>query len=98
MSGSMRVAALEIRLQLPGVRSLKEKRSIVKGLLARVRQRFEVAAAEVGDLDAWSLASLGFCAVGNDAGVLQSRLGQVVEFVSRSGDGFILDYRVEVIA
>ncbi|MBF0137109.1 MAG: DUF503 domain-containing protein [Magnetococcales bacterium] len=93
----MRIGVLEVRLHLPGVHSLKEKRSIVKGLLARIRNQFEVAAAEVDHLDLWQSAGLGMAAVGNDTALLQSRLRKVVTFIEQSGQASVADFRVDVI-
>ncbi|MBF0341267.1 MAG: DUF503 domain-containing protein [Magnetococcales bacterium] len=93
----IRVAVLEVRLELPGVRSLKEKRGIVKGLLERIRHRFEVSAAEVDELDRWDGAGLGFAAVGNEVAALQSRLQKVASFIDGDGAGVMVDYRVEIV-
>ena len=94
----MRIGVLEVRLNLPGVRSLKEKRGIVKGLLERIRNRFQVAAAEVDEINSKTPAGLGFSAVGNDSGTLQSRLRKVVEFIDAGGEGTVADFRVEILS
>ncbi|MBF0212647.1 MAG: DUF503 domain-containing protein [Magnetococcales bacterium] len=93
----MRVGVLEVRLDLPGVRSLKEKRSIVKGLLERIRHRFEVAAAEVDELDRWDGAGLGFAAVANEVATVQSRLQKVTSYIETEGACVMVDYRVEMV-
>ncbi|MBF0623732.1 MAG: DUF503 domain-containing protein [Magnetococcales bacterium] len=94
----MQIGVLEVRLDLPGVHSLKGKRGIIKGLLARIRQRFEVAAAEVAHQDRHQTAGLGMAVVGNDVALLQRRLQQVVTFIENSGQGVVVDYRVDVIS
>ncbi|MBF0427659.1 MAG: DUF503 domain-containing protein [Magnetococcales bacterium] len=93
----MRVGVLEVHLELPGVHSLKEKRSVIKGLLEKIQHRFQVAAAEVEEMDRTDGAGLGFAAVGNEVGVLQSRLQKVVSFIDTSGQGVLVDYRVEIL-
>ncbi|MBF0165384.1 MAG: DUF503 domain-containing protein [Magnetococcales bacterium] len=93
----MRVGILEVRLELPGVRSLKEKRGIVKSLLERIRHRFEVACAEVDELDRWDGAGLGFAAVGNETGTVQSRLQKVANFIEDDGETVMVDYRLEIV-
>lgn len=95
---TVHVGMLTLRLDLPGIRSLKEKRGIVKSLLQRVQQRFQVASAEVGYLDWWQTTSLGFAVIGNDTALLQSRLQQVVEFIAEDGRGVMVDFRVEMLA
>ncbi|WP_414482215.1 DUF503 domain-containing protein, partial [Limnochorda sp.] len=54
----MVVGIAEIRLLLPGPRSLKEKRRILRSLLDRLRARYPVAVAEVGDQDLWNRATV----------------------------------------
>ncbi|MBF0139895.1 MAG: DUF503 domain-containing protein [Magnetococcales bacterium] len=92
-----RVGLLEIRLALHGVGSLKEKRSIVKSLLERVRHRFHVAVSEVGSQDVWGTADVAFVAVSADAVWLQGVLSKVVRFVETEGCVVIVDYRVEML-
>ncbi len=94
----MHVVALELRLDLPGVYSLKAKRGIIKGLLQRVHNRFAVAVAEVAHLDHWQTAGLGFVAVGNEVAVLQSRMQKVLDYIEGEGTGIVVDLRMEFLA
>ena len=59
----MYVLALQVDLHVPTARSLKEKRMVVKSILDGSRQRFRVAAAEVGFQEQWQRAELGFAMV-----------------------------------
>ncbi len=61
----MIVGVLEITLHLPESHSLKEKRQIITSVMTRVRQRFEIAVAEVGENDRWQIAQLGMSCVSN---------------------------------
>ena len=94
----MHVVVLEVRLNLPGVRSLKEKRGIIKSLLERVRNRFQVAVAEVAHQDRWQMAGLGFAAIGNDVAVLQGRMQKVANFIEADGAGVVVDFRLEFLS
>ncbi|MBF0188519.1 MAG: DUF503 domain-containing protein [Magnetococcales bacterium] len=93
----MRIAALQLELALPGVRSLKEKRGIIKSLLAELRRRFEVAAAEVDRQDVHQGAILGIALVADSAPPLQSRVRKIIEWVERSGRVSLLDHHVEIL-
>jgi uncharacterized protein YlxP (DUF503 family) len=53
-------------LHLPGCRGLKEKRMIVKSLKSRIRNEFEISAAEVGDQDLLQRSLLGVAVIGPD--------------------------------
>lgn len=84
-------------LHLPGCRGLKEKRMIVKSLKTRIRNEFEVSAAEVGDQDLLQRAQLGVAAVGPDQQPLDTLLQRILNFVEGNLDGEVLNYRNEFI-
>ena len=84
-------------LHLPGCRGLKEKRMIVKSLKSRIRNEFEVSAAEVGDQDLLQRSRLGVAAVGPDQKPLDALLQDVLRFVENNLDGQLLDYKNEFI-
>lgn len=94
---AMRVALLEIELDLGPVHSLKEKRGVLKGLLHRMRVRHEVAAAEVARQDVLRSTGLGFSAVGNDAAVLQRRMQKIVSDLEHQGQMVVVDFRVDIL-
>ena len=84
-------------LHLPGCRGLKEKRMIVRSLKARIRQEFQVSAAEVADQDLLQRARLGVAVVGGEQPPLDALLQHVLAFVEENLDGNILGYRNEFI-
>ncbi len=63
----MYVGALELDVLLGDVHSLKQKRGLVRPVIAELRRRFEVAAAEVGEQDVYRRALIGASAVSGDA-------------------------------
>lgn len=94
----MSLGVLRIALHLPEGSSLKFKRQIVSGLLARIRSEFNVAAAEVGDGDLWQLAELGIACVSNDARHTDEVLARVLRFVeSRSHDAVVASVSTELL-
>jgi len=84
-------------LHLPGCRGLKEKRMIVRSLKARLRNEFEVSAAEVGARDLLQRAELGVAAIGPDQIPLDTLLQNILHFVEQNLDGELLNYRNEFI-
>ena len=84
-------------LHLPGCRSLKEKRMIVRSLKARLRNEFDVSAAEVGSQDLLERAELAVAAVGPDQVPLDQLLQAILSFVEQNLDGELLNYRNEFI-
>jgi len=84
-------------LHLPGCRSLKEKRMIVRSLKARLRNEFEISAAEVGAQDLLERSEMAVAVVGLDQAPLDGLLQNVLSFVEQNLDGELLNYRNEFI-
>ncbi len=76
----MVVGVLRLELALPGNGSLKDKRRVVKGLVDRLRHRFNVSVAEVDHQDAHRRASVGVACVSGD----RTLCGQILEAVLRT--------------
>ena len=68
-------------LQVPGARSLKEKRSVIKSLKDRMHNEFNVSVAETGRHDVWQTAELTACLVATDRRQAESVLAAVDRFV-----------------
>jgi len=77
------IYCLEIHLSLQS-HSLKEKRGIVKSILGRVRNRFNVACAEVDRQDNAGVAVLGFVTVSPDKQLARQVLERVEEWIYES--------------
>lgn len=78
----MVVGVLQVDLHLHGVHSLKEKRGVVRRLLARCRNRYPVSAAEVGHLDLWQRSLLGIAIVSNSESVISPILERLEDDLS----------------
>ena len=92
----MVVAVLELTLTFYA-ESLKDKRSVVKRVLARTTNEFNVSGAEVDELDNVGGAVLGFCSVGNDGRYLEGQMARLEEFVDRLELAEIVDSRREIL-
>ena len=62
---SMSVGVCRLKIHIPGSRSLKDKRSVVKSLIARLRQQFNLSVAEVDDHELWQMATIAMACVSN---------------------------------
>ena len=95
----MTVGMCKISLHLPENSSLKGKRQVVKAIIARIRNKFDIAVAEVDDNDLWQISTIGICCVSNDKRHANQVLSRVVDFVVGSHfDVEILDYEIEILA
>ncbi len=77
----MSLGMLTLLLHIPGCTSLKEKRSRLKPLLARLHREFNVSVAEVSHLDAWQEVEVACALVANDPAHIQRSLQKIVDWV-----------------
>jgi uncharacterized protein YlxP (DUF503 family) len=77
----MIIGACELQLYLPEASSLKAKRSVLKSLLARVRNKFNVAAAEVDQNDVWQSAVIGIVTVSNSTAHANQMMSHVIQWI-----------------
>jgi len=95
----MNVGVCKIRLRLPENLSLKGKRQVLKSIIARVGNKFNVSVAEVDDQDLWQLATLGIGCVSNDKRYTNEVLSKVVDFIVNGRfEVEILDYEIEIVS
>ncbi len=94
----MKVGVSQITLHLPGCHSLKEKRQVIKSVITRVRQQFEVAIAEVDEQDRWQIARLGVSCVSNSSQHIDEILGRVRRYIEETRpDILVTDAEMEII-
>jgi uncharacterized protein len=94
----MYVGALQLTLRIPLSASLKDKRQVVQSVLQRMRNRFEVAAAEIGMLESWQVATIGVSCVSNSARHSEEVLEHVRRYVEETRpDVEVTDEQLEII-
>jgi uncharacterized protein YlxP (DUF503 family) len=94
----MVIGACLIEMNLPGLGSLKEKRSVLKSLIARIHKEFNVTAAEVDLHDAWQATTLGVATISTSAVHAQNLLNNLVSWIeSYRPDLEVVDHYVELI-
>lgn len=77
----MHVGVARVELRLAENHSLKGKRMVVRSVVQRLRNRFNVAVAEVATQDDWQTATLGIACVSGDARHANEMLDKAVAFV-----------------
>jgi uncharacterized protein len=93
----MVVGVCHLELYLHDNFSLKGKRQVLRSIVQRARQRFNIAIAEVAEQDLWQKAVLGICAVGNDRQRVNSTLDQVINFIEETQLTDVADSKIEII-
>jgi uncharacterized protein YlxP (DUF503 family) len=92
----MYVGSLSVDLLLGDVHSLKEKRSVVRPIIAEVQRRYSVAAAEAGHLDLHRRALVGIAVVAAEAGHCREVLEACERFVAARPEVEVLSAHIEL--
>jgi uncharacterized protein len=85
-------------LQIPGARSLKDRRRVVKSLKDRLRARLPVSVAEVGDVERYQVATLGVAVVSADAARCREVLSRATSIAATLRDAVLADVATEVVS
>ena len=92
----MNIAVLTFRLHAPWVHSLKEKRMIVKSLIAKLQNKFHVSAAEVDEQDTHQIIVIGVAAIVPHNAAADSLMEKISQFVEEKTEAEIIDEEREL--
>ena len=93
----MIVGILSLDVRVGSSNSLKDKRSVIKSLTARIRHSFNVSISEVGCQDLWQRSQLGVAFLTTEVRFAHSVLGRIVGVVERHRDITLIDSKIEII-
>lgn len=92
----MKIAAMTFRLRAPWVHSLKEKRMIVKSLIAKLQNRYHVSAAEIDEQDTHQIIVIGVAALVPHNAMADSLMNDISMFIEENTEAEILDEQREI--
>ena len=92
----MIIAAMTFRLHAPWVRSLKEKRMVVKSLIAQLQNKFHVSAAEIDKQDTHQIIVIGVAAVVPHSALADSLMDEISQFMETATDAELLEETREI--
>lgn len=81
----MIVGVLTTQLHLNGVTSLKEKRSIIKSLIGRLKSRFNISIAEVDHNESKQSSVVAVAMVSNDTSFIDQQFDAIINFMQKDG-------------
>ncbi len=95
---AMVIGVCTLELNLPTSASLKDKRQVIKSVIARLHNEFNVSVAEVDRLDSWQSAVVAVVTVSGDREYAHGLLSRVALWVERNRlDCDLVDYEIELI-
>lgn len=94
----MVIGTARVVLHIQGAQSLKDKRQVMKSLIAQVQRQFGVAVAEIERQDQWQVGVIGVAYVSTSAAHADEVVAKAVNALSNlRGDADLLDYQTEVV-
>ena len=86
-----------ITFRIHDCRSLKEKRKVVKSIIAGLQNHFNASVAEVGANDLHQKAEIGFALIGNDHQLINSKIDKMINLADELGLAEIIDTESEIV-
>lgn len=93
----MVIGVLQVELRLHGPQSLKQKRGVIRKILARCRNRFPASCAEIGHQDLWQRSLLGFAVINSSEQVVAPVLARIEDEIQDHGDVDLINVETEFI-
>ena len=94
----MNTGVCRIKLHIPQIQSLKQKRRVIKSLTARLRNQYNISISEVDDQDLWQIATLGISCVSNNSNHIDETLTKVANYIVQNYPELeIIEREVEII-
>lgn len=88
---NMEIATMTFRLHVPWVHSLKEKRMIVKSIIAKIQNKFHVSVSEIDEQDIHQIIVIGVAAIVPHNAMADSLMDEISSFVEENTEAEILD-------
>lgn len=93
----MVIGVRTISLHLPGCRSLKEKRFILKSLKDKLRTKFNVSVAEIDYQDLWQRTTIAIVAVNNSSAYVDGLLDKMIQIIEKERKAVILEVNAQTL-
>lgn len=93
----MVIGACTVELLVPGSESLKDKRQVIKSLLARLHNKYNISASEVEQQDNRRRATIGLACVTNDSAFAHEMLTRAIGLMESEPRVSVEDYEIEIL-
>jgi uncharacterized protein len=86
-----------IKIHIPDSHSLKDKRSVVKGLKAKLRNEFPISITEIGNTDLWQIAEFATAQVNGSAEIINKTFQNMISFIEIQPEIILTNYSIEML-
>ncbi|MBN2138427.1 MAG: DUF503 domain-containing protein [Sedimentisphaerales bacterium] len=94
----MLIGVMTAQLHMQGIESLKAKRSIVKGLIGKLKSRFNISVSEIDHQDNKTVASIGIALVCNDRQFIDRQFDSIINFMRNDGRFYLAQVERETFS
>ena len=91
----MNILILEVTLRASWVHSLKEKRMIVKSIIQKLKNKFNISVAEIESQDIHNTIIIGIAGICANSAQLDSIMEHIITFIECNTDAEIIDIQKE---
>lgn len=94
----MNAGIFKIKIHIPENHSLKEKRRIVKSLMSRLRNQYNISIAEVDDHDLWQIATIGISCISNSNNHVDQIISNIIKYIEQNYPELeIVNHEIEIM-
>ncbi|MBY6946725.1 DUF503 domain-containing protein [Clostridium botulinum] len=86
----MKILILKITLRASWVSSLKEKRMIIKSLIQRLKNKFNISVSEIDAQDIHKTVVIGMVGICGNSAQVDSTAENIIEFIDSNTDAEII--------
>lgn len=92
----MRVIVIKVDLRADWCHSLKEKRMVVKSVVGKLQNKFNISVCEIDNQDIHNLITIGIVGIGIDSKVCDSIIDNIINYIEDITDAEIINIEQEV--
>ena len=93
----MHIGSATFYLSIPWAKSLKDKRQCVKSITERMKNKFNISVAELGENDSHNTAYLGFVCLSSSKTHAETMLSRVLDFVENNTEAEVYGIEIEIL-
>ncbi len=91
----MIIGYLFLDIHFPYCHSLKEKRKRLNSIKERIKNRYNIALAELEYQNKWQRSKIGIVTLNNEKRVIESTFQKIIQDSDDNIDGEIINYKIQ---
>lgn len=92
----MILRVITFKIHIPYAQSLKEKRGVVKSIIAKIQNKFKLSVAEIGFQDQWQIALIGVAIIANESKIIEKQITRVIEFLDNQTEFEVVEIKTDI--